>query len=588
MDFRVMVLSLLIWLTPLAAGAMEQMDKLNLLMYQYPTQAMEQINQLEKQLDKPGTPEIERLRLSLLKCFNLLQLGENEAALNLAQLGDAKAKQLKLDRARPYFLTCQADAYTNYNMLKLALPLLDSAVLLAKRYQQPQALVDALRLRGQLDTDTENFTSAIEDLRLALDIYPDIHTQINDWSWPPQAYLYAAMSNLLYASGDLQQAVYYANLGLQSDEAKGKVLQTLLINAAMVTLVNGDTQTSDNLLKQAKALQPEIASPLELAFSYGIIASIDFKRGRLDSAEELIRLSLHTFEAQRKLIATMRAKRLLAQILFAKGKDGAAMELIEQAISQGIELGQYSDLEEFYAIVSQHYAAQANFKLAYAYSLKRYQAKEQADQTLNDARFIQFKARLNQQESLQLVSQPDAGNTLFAFKGFYLALIAATLVLLCVCVWYLIYRKHRHQAGNHGVQESGSMTQELDAMLSGAKRGNTPLSLLLFNTSHVRQVDLSPLQSQMEQRLREQDKLIRYSMDELVIILPHTSAVGAKRVMEQLVDCIQPWQAGFKVNLGLATLQHFDTLASLIKRANISHLGQVKATESPASTPQAQ
>ncbi|MCE9688021.1 diguanylate cyclase [Shewanella sp. AS16] len=588
MDFRVMVLSLLIWLTPLAAGAMEQMDKLNLLMYQYPTQAMEQINQLEKQLDKPGTPEIERLRLSLLKCFNLLQLGENEAALNLAQLGDAKAKQLKLDRARPYFLTCQADAYTNYDMLKLALPLLDSAVILAKRYQQPQALVNALRLRGQLDTDTDNFTSAIEDLRLALDIYPDIHTQINDWSWPPQAYLYAAMSNLLYASGDLQQALYYANLGLQSDEAKGKAQQALLINAAMVTLANGDTQASDNLLKQAKALQPEIASPLELAFSYGIIASIDFKRGRLDSAEELIRLSLHTFEAQRKLIVTMRAKRLLAQILFAKGKNDAAMELIEQAISQGIELGQYSDLEEFYAIVSQHYAAQANFKLAYAYSLKRYQAKEQADQALNDARFIQFKARLNQQESLQLVSQPDTGNALFAFKGLYLALIAATLVLLCVCVWYLIYRKHRHQAGNSGVQESGSMTQELDAMLSGAKRGNTPLSLLLFNTSHVRQVDLSPLQSQMEQRLREQDKLIRYSMDELVIILPHTSAVGAKRVMEQLVDCIQPWQAGFKVNLGLATLQHFDTLASLIKRANISHLGQVKATESPASSPQAQ
>ncbi|MCD8551702.1 MAG: hypothetical protein LRY74_17100, partial [Shewanella xiamenensis] len=164
MDFRVLALSLLLWLCPLWVSANDQLDldALTEQVYQYPTKAFAQITALEKLQGTDKYNDINRLRLSMLKCQSLLQLGENEAAINLAQLGEASAKQLKLDQARPYFLNCQADANLNYDNIQEALPLLDSAISLARRYQQPQALIDALRLRGQLDTNTDNFSSAIE------------------------------------------------------------------------------------------------------------------------------------------------------------------------------------------------------------------------------------------------------------------------------------------------------------------------------------------------------------------------------------------------------------------------------------------
>ncbi|MGL5668246.1 MAG: hypothetical protein ACRDD9_19210, partial [Shewanella sp.] len=93
MDFRVLALSLLLWLFPFGVSANDQLDALAELIYQYPTKALTQISTLEKQQTADNSSDIDRLRLSMLKCQNLLQLGENEAAINLAQMGEASAKQ---------------------------------------------------------------------------------------------------------------------------------------------------------------------------------------------------------------------------------------------------------------------------------------------------------------------------------------------------------------------------------------------------------------------------------------------------------------------------------------------------------------
>jgi len=107
-------------------------------------------------------------------------------------------------------------------------------------------------LRGQLDTNTDNFSSAIEDLRIAIDIYPDIHTQTQNWVWPPEGYVYAAMGNLLYATEDLPQAMYYAKLALKSADAQGKVRHILLRNAARIALDNGEREYSDQLERSTR------------------------------------------------------------------------------------------------------------------------------------------------------------------------------------------------------------------------------------------------------------------------------------------------------------------------------------------------
>ncbi|PTA48977.1 hypothetical protein C9I43_18185 [Shewanella morhuae] len=584
MDFRVMVLSLFLWLFPFGAGAIDQLDELTELVYQYPSKAFSQLALLEKTFAASHiNSDINQLRLSVLKCQNLLQLGENEAAINVAQLGDARAKQLKLDQARPYFLICQADANLNNNNIQNALPLLDSAITLARRYQQPQALVDALRLRGQLDTDTDNFSSAIEDLRLAIDIYPDIHTQTQNWVWPPQAYIYAAMGNLLYATHDFPQAMYYTNLGIQSSDAKGKVLHIILRNAARIALDNQEFDYSDQLEMQAKILLPELGSPLELAYSYAILASIALDKGRIDTAEEYIAIAINTFKKQNQKVAIMRSNRLLAQIRFAQHQDAEALVLMHQAIEQGESLNQYSDLKGFYGIISDYYLEQDDFKQAYAFLLKRYRATELANQEMNNARILQFKARLNQQDMGPTSNDntPESTSILQEFNvdWLYSTLFLIAILLLGGMIWYLIDKQNNRASHADGDEPVETLVQQILSVLNNAKQGNYPLSLLIFNASQIRQVDLPSLQDELQHRLREQDKLIRYSMDEIVIVLPHTSTEGAQKVITQLVACIQPWQGSSKINIGVAAMQQFDTLESLIKRASINQLSKIKSGE---------
>lgn len=584
MDFRVMVLSLFLWLFPFGASAIDQLDELTELVYQYPSKAFSQLALLEKTFAANHiNSDINQLRLSVLKCQNLLQLGENEAAINVAQLGDARAKQLKLDQARPYFLICQADANLNNNNIQNALPLLDSAITLARRYQQPQALVDALRLRGQLDTDTDNFSSAIEDLRLAIDIYPDIHTQTQNWIWPPQAYIYAAMGNLLYATHDFPQAMYYTNLGIQSSDAKGKVLQIILLNAARIALDNQEFDYSNQLEIRAKTLLPELGTQLELAYSYAILASIALDKGRIDNADEYISIAISIFKKQNQKVAIMRSNRLLAQIRFAQHQDDEALILMNQAIEQGESLNQYSDLKGFYGIMSDYYLEQDDFKQAYAFLLKRYRATELANQEMNNARILQFKARLNQQ-NIGLTGNdhaPESDSILQELNvdWVYSTLFLIAMLLLGGMIWYLIDKQNKRAPHIEGDEPVETLVQQILSVLNNAKQGNYPLSLLIFNASQIRQVDLPSLQDELQHRLREQDKLIRYSMDEIVIVLPHTSTEGAQKVITQLVACIQPWQGSSKVNIGVAAMQQFDTLESLIKRASINQLGKVKSGE---------
>ncbi|MGI2024442.1 tetratricopeptide repeat-containing diguanylate cyclase [Shewanella glacialipiscicola] len=584
MDFRVMVLSLFLWLFPFGASAIDQLDELTELVYQYPSKAFSQLALLEKTFAASHiNSDINQLRLSVLKCQNLLQLGENEAAINVAQLGDARAKQLKLDQARPYFLICQADANLSNNNIQNALPLLDSAITLARRYQQPQALVDALRLRGQLDTDTDNFSSAIEDLRLAIDIYPDIHTQTQNWVWPPQAYIYAAMGNLLYATHDFPQAMYYTNLGIQSSDAKGKVLQIILLNAARIALDNQEFDYSNQLEIRAKTLLPELGTQLELAYSYAILASIALDKGRIDNADEYISIAISIFKKQNQKLAIMRSNRLLAQIRFAQHQDAEALVLMHQAIEQGESLNQYSDLKGFYGIISDYYLEQDDFKQAYAFLLKRYRATELANQEMNNARILQFKARLNQQDMGPASNDntPESTSILQELNvdWLYSTLFLIAILLLGGMIWYLIDKQNKRAPHIEGDEPVETLVQQILSVLNNAKQGNYPLSLLIFNASQIRQVDLPSLQDELQHRLREQDKLIRYSMDEIVIVLPHTSTEGAQKVITQLVACIQPWQGSSKINIGVAAMQQFDTLESLIKRASINQLGKVKSGE---------
>ena len=570
---------------------MDTLDDLNAYLHQYPSKAIKRISQLESVANQQQASDLIKLRLTLLKCETLIELGEGQAAINLAKMGDAQAKLLKLEQARPYFLNCLADAHDSYDNLKAALPLLDSAIQLARRYQQPQALLNALRLRGQIDTNTENFASAIEDLRLALDISSEIDTQPINWSWPPIAYVYAAMGSLMYATGDINQAVYYSEQASRHEATLGKVKHTLLLNLAMMTLANGEAEKSDQYLQRAKEQIPTLDSELDLAITYSIISVIDLHQNRIANAERLALMGRVTFKKLMKQTFLMRNERQLAEIAFAKNENSKALKYMEEAIKLGIQLNQPAELSHFYQILSKHYAKQDDYQNAFIYQSKQIDALQQANDELSSTRFIQYKARLSQHniETTQVAHSltQDSLSNQNKLNWAYSLILVLLLALLIIGVWWFIRVQHAQYIEKQLSKKNEGLpaNQQLDNLLNNAKQTNSPLSLILIRTSHIRQVDLPQMLDQIKIKLREQDELVRHSLDEVIIILPYTSVQGAEFVIEQLAPSIQPWQANHKVHMGLASLQQFDTLQSLLKRASVSLLNRLKSSDTVKENP---
>lgn len=279
----------------------------------------------------------------------------------------------------------------------------------------------------------------------------------------------------------------------------------------------------------------------------------------------------------------MRSTRLLAQVRFAQHRDEAALTLMHSAIEQGETLKQYTDLKWFYGILSDYYHTQDNYKLAYEFLQKRFDAAELANESINNMRILQFKARLNQQGLQQLsADDPQSNPTLldelnvdWAFSTLFLV----SMTLLGGAIWYFIDKQNKHAPSPDTKSKRLAPIQQLELTLHSAKQGAYPLTLLLFNASQIRQVDLPTLIDKLQDKLREQDILLRYSMDEIVIVLPYTSARGAQRVVNQLTPTIQTSQGSSKVNIGIAVMQQFDTLDSLVKRANINQLSKLKVTD---------
>lgn len=549
------------------------LSRINLLNYQYPSQAKTQLEQIERASEQGLLTQAQAMRLDLLQCYNLLEQGEREAATLRAKLGAAKAKINKFDALIGYFVLCEADALNYFGEQESALPLIDTAIELAHKYHQPQALVNALLLRAMIDTQTDNYNSAMEDLRLALDIYPEALAQAPAWQLSPKAYVLAAMGSLFVSTGDISQAVFYTDKARTDKDVAGKMEHLLFINSAAVTLRNQDENLADVYLAHAKTLLSELANPIDLAQSYSQLAYIDLARDRLNSAEEQITIGINTFSKYKHSIFLARAKRLLAQIRFKQGRDEEALVILEQSIELAKNENQDSDLQDFYAILSQYYASKRDYKLAYDYQLQSFELEKKIAANINQTRFLQFKARVTEQSSLEAQDQGPqhkASQTYLSLQQTY-GLIGLGLVLLLLSLMYFIKKEPKLTPLTKTLHNQGN---EIDNLLQNAKRGGYPLSLLLLNISDVSLVDLSELQAQLLHTLREQDKLYRHSLEEMIILLPHTSLTGARRVAAQVDSSLQNWQSTTPVNIGVASLQQLESFPQLVKKALLDQLAK--------------
>ena len=580
MDFRSIVLCLILWVSPVFGGTLEQLDQLNTLVYQYPSKALSEINALERHYLGVSRSDTILMRLNALKCESYIQLGENAAAINLARLNDAKAKQLALEHARPYFLNCMAQAYASFGDYQQALPLLYSSISLSRKLKQPQALIGGLWLRSKLNADVKHNNAAIEDIRLALDIYPEITLQDQRWTWPPKGYLYTSMAKQLADIGEPKEAATNLKKALDEPTTLGKVKLFIALDMARFAQQNQQPNLRDKYTQMARVTLAELSTPLELAIAYNAIALIDFDSGKYSSAEQLINLSLATFRKEADSIGTISALSLNARIKLKQYREAAGLTLMEQAISLAKEKARYSDLKHSYATLANYFAKQGKFSQAYQYQLKQLEALESETLSIKNIWLSQLKSGLSREEQIAAPNHSlmtaTTVNGIIPSSLFPIALMIISLIIFITWHQKKAPKPTQPEQIVLNLDTKVDKKKSLEDLLNISKQAGYPLSLLVFNPNHIFKTDVPIVIEQLKTKLREQDVLLQQNDQQIVIMLPHTSEQGAINVIDQLASTIKVWQEDSKVNIGLACMQQFDNLESMIKRANISQLRKLK------------
>ena len=557
-------------------SAREQLDVISNINTQRSADAKILIDSLEQQHVQQPLANIDLLRLTLLHCFNLLEFGEFNQAIVLAKQGESNARQFKYDTARPYFIQCQAVAHQSLDNTLQEQQLTEEALRLAKRYSEKQAIVNSLYARSRQNTSLENYNSAIEDLRFALDIYGEAQNQFQHWYLLPLSYIQSEISNVFFSMGEYEEALHFSELAYKDISFFGKIKSTVTLNLALINIALNDKAKVLYFLNKAESVSANIDSERDLANQYALLAIIHLYVGDYTIAEKLALSSIELFTKYQEPIYVMRIKRTLAKVYFAQHKDNQALSLLNEIIEQATELEQFSDLEEFNQIISQYYAEQNQFESAYQFQVQRFGAAKQAAAKLNNAHFMQYKARITAQSEASTPPEKPVSNI-----NQNLTITALMILLLSVGLVLFLARKPQ-RLNNVNAQEE-SQQHRIDNMLDNAKQGHYQLSMLLINISNNNIEDIPFIIPRLKNTLREQDQLFRHNTNELIIILPHASSVGAARVITQIEQVLGEWKSELKVNIGMASLQQLDTFEVLVKKAVLNQLNKIKSQEKNSS-----
>jgi diguanylate cyclase (GGDEF)-like protein len=125
-----------------------------------------------------------------------------------------------------------------------------------------------------------------------------------------------------------------------------------------------------------------------------------------------------------------------------------------------------------------------------------------------------------------------------------------------------------------GLLNATAWQREADAEVTRALRSSTPLSLLLVDVDHFKQVNdshghligdevLRALAAELRQQVRESDVVGRFGGEEFTVLLPRTDRDGACRIAERL-----------RTSAGLLSVAAEDVMISVTVSIGVAVLGQ--------------
>jgi diguanylate cyclase (GGDEF)-like protein len=184
-------------------------------------------------------------------------------------------------------------------------------------------------------------------------------------------------------------------------------------------------------------------------------------------------------------------------------------------------------------------------------------------------------------------------------RGFFTLLSMFQLVGLSACVLYLqnYTSKHEQQVlrtneklqsmvirdGMTGLFNRTFMEQLIADAINRSKRSNSPLSLLMIDVDHFKQVNdtyghnagdelLTRLSRLLNDNKRSTDYLGRWGGDELILLLTDTNLQGARYVAEKLCSLVKehaiPLRTPITISVGASEHIQDEDLKSFIGRAD--------------------
>lgn len=136
-----------------------------------------------------------------------------------------------------------------------------------------------------------------------------------------------------------------------------------------------------------------------------------------------------------------------------------------------------------------------------------------------------------------------------------------------------------------GAQNRAAMNQSLKREIELAKRQNNPLSVILLDADHFKQINdthghgygdevLKAIATVTQDTIRQSDLLFRYGGEEFLVLLGQTSIIGAQMLAERIrqriesLDTIAGQRADVTVSLGVTCMNQEDDCESLFERAD--------------------
>jgi diguanylate cyclase (GGDEF)-like protein len=551
-------------------------------------------------LDAAAWPEAERLRLRMLEVQALLELGRGDESMERLGMLREAVDRLRLPALQAAWSAYQGSTLQLQDKVSEAEPHYDRGLLLAQQVGDLtlQAYVHTKRVENLLRRrDIPAAAAALEAGRRVAEKSPDAQLQARHLYWA--ANLELELENLESAASLLHQAAArfktLANLTWESDCARllGNILVDLGRAAEAVTAARRST-----------ALLETLDDPMYLAMARSTLAVALAASGRADEALPLSSRAIAAPELRQAPTAYLDSLLRHARVALLAGRRDAALQvllrdvrpLLPPAVTQPSVHRRYQLLRA-QTLSALGRAADAEVAWREVIDLDRSNFDRVLGAQLAAQRGVMQAQQLQNENDLLQSRTQTAERALQAETRLRWLISALVLVLgggAAAALWWLRRVNRRIAAvaamdALTGLLNRGSAAEAGRSALTAAQRLGEPLSVLMLDVDHFKQVNdrfghaagdevLRQVAVVLRHGLRRSDHLARWGGEEFLLVLPATglaeaAALGERQRAAMATATVQASADGaplqVTLSVGVAMLQPGDsTLDAVIARAD--------------------